>query len=202
MNPGRLSRLVDEAHGETLAGISAAVSRNSAADVGIMGATQLGVAIPNFWFAMLLVLVFAIDLRWLPMPDAAKPLVPVALHERRVLRPEELEGRQEASTPHEVVDLLLLGGDLVGELLGPIALVLEVLLLLGEVVDQGIAPRGRDTPHRLVAQLAEPGGQLDRHATRFRLADHRKSPVRVQQGTEPMAHHRMVLRQQHPNPLQ
>ncbi len=29
-----------------------------------MGATQVGVAVPNFWFAMLLVLVFAVRLRW------------------------------------------------------------------------------------------------------------------------------------------
>ncbi len=29
-----------------------------------MGTTQLGVAIPNFWFAMLMVLIFAINLRW------------------------------------------------------------------------------------------------------------------------------------------
>jgi peptide/nickel transport system permease protein len=29
-----------------------------------MGGTQLGIAIPNFWFAMLLVLVFAVNLRW------------------------------------------------------------------------------------------------------------------------------------------
>ena len=29
-----------------------------------MGATQVGVAIPNFWFAMLLVVVFSINLRW------------------------------------------------------------------------------------------------------------------------------------------
>ena len=29
-----------------------------------MGATQLGVAVPNFWFAMMLVLIFAINLRW------------------------------------------------------------------------------------------------------------------------------------------
>ena len=29
-----------------------------------MAATQLGVAVPNFWFAMLLVLVFAVNLRW------------------------------------------------------------------------------------------------------------------------------------------
>jgi peptide/nickel transport system permease protein len=32
--------------------------------MSVMGATQLGVAIPNFWFAMILVLVFAINLRW------------------------------------------------------------------------------------------------------------------------------------------
>ena len=29
-----------------------------------MGAAQLGIAVPNFWFAMLLVLVFAVHLRW------------------------------------------------------------------------------------------------------------------------------------------
>lgn len=46
------------------AGILAASRRGSAADVSIMGVTQLGVAIPNFWFAMLMVLVFAINLRW------------------------------------------------------------------------------------------------------------------------------------------
>lgn len=46
------------------AGIFAAARRNSAADVSIMGATQLGIAIPNFWFAMLLVLVFSVTLRW------------------------------------------------------------------------------------------------------------------------------------------
>jgi peptide/nickel transport system permease protein len=46
------------------AGIIAASRRGSAADVSIMGATQLGVAIPNFWFAMILVLIFAIKLRW------------------------------------------------------------------------------------------------------------------------------------------
>ena len=46
------------------AGILAASRRGSAADVSIMGVTQLGVAIPNFWFAMLMVLVFGINLRW------------------------------------------------------------------------------------------------------------------------------------------
>lgn len=46
------------------AGIYAAARRGKAGDMAVMGATQLGMAVPNFWFAMLLVLVFAINLRW------------------------------------------------------------------------------------------------------------------------------------------
>ncbi|WP_422040950.1 ABC transporter permease [Roseibium sp.] len=46
------------------AGIWAASRRGTLVDSGVMGVTQLGVAIPNFWFAMLMVLVFAINLRW------------------------------------------------------------------------------------------------------------------------------------------
>ena len=46
------------------AGILAATRRGSIWDVMVMGITQLGIAIPNFWFAMLMVLVFAINLRW------------------------------------------------------------------------------------------------------------------------------------------
>lgn len=45
-------------------GAFAAARRGALADAGLMGATQLGVAVPNFWFAMLLVLVFAVNLRW------------------------------------------------------------------------------------------------------------------------------------------
>lgn len=46
------------------AGIITAAKRNSVADYGIMGVTQLGIAVPNFWFAMLLVLTFSITLHW------------------------------------------------------------------------------------------------------------------------------------------
>jgi peptide/nickel transport system permease protein len=46
------------------AGLVAAVKRNSATDTAVMGITQLGVAVPNFWFAMLLVLLFSVTLRW------------------------------------------------------------------------------------------------------------------------------------------
>ncbi len=41
-------------------GIAAAARRGSPVDWGVIGATQLGIAVPNFWFAMLLVVVFAI----------------------------------------------------------------------------------------------------------------------------------------------
>ncbi|MBO6883219.1 MAG: ABC transporter permease, partial [Marivita sp.] len=42
------------------AGIFAAARRGGPGDLAVTGATQLGVAIPNFWFAMMLVLIFAI----------------------------------------------------------------------------------------------------------------------------------------------
>ncbi|MDC0040016.1 ABC transporter permease [Paracoccaceae bacterium] len=45
-------------------GLIAAANRGRPVDLTIMGTTQLGVAIPNFWFAMILVLIFAINLRW------------------------------------------------------------------------------------------------------------------------------------------
>ena len=45
-------------------GLIAAARRGGPADYGIMGATQLGIAVPNFWFAMILVLIFAVNLRW------------------------------------------------------------------------------------------------------------------------------------------
>ncbi|MEX3016688.1 ABC transporter permease [Gymnodinialimonas hymeniacidonis] len=45
-------------------GIIAATNRGNAGDFSIMGFTQLGIAIPNFWFAMLLVLLFAVTLPW------------------------------------------------------------------------------------------------------------------------------------------
>ena len=58
-------------------GMLAARRRGSLADAAVMGGTQLGIALPNFWFAMLLVLVFAVRLRWLPaggFPGWAHPL--------------------------------------------------------------------------------------------------------------------------------
>ena len=47
-------------------GIVSAARRGTATDTGVMAATQLGIAIPNFWFALLLVYVFAVTLRLVP----------------------------------------------------------------------------------------------------------------------------------------
>ncbi|WP_424981992.1 ABC transporter permease [Maritalea sp. S77] len=47
-------------------GIFAAQNQGKIGDAGLMGLAQIGIAIPNFWFAMLLVVVFAVTLKWLP----------------------------------------------------------------------------------------------------------------------------------------
>ncbi len=45
-------------------GLYAAARHNTLGDVGVMAASQLGLAIPNFWFAILLILFFAVKLQW------------------------------------------------------------------------------------------------------------------------------------------
>lgn len=47
-------------------GLYAANRHGRVSDMTIMGVTQLGVAVPNFWFALLLVYVFAVSLRLVP----------------------------------------------------------------------------------------------------------------------------------------
>ena len=46
------------------AGIFAASRHNRLGDVGVMGLAQIGIAIPNFWFAILLILLFSVHLQW------------------------------------------------------------------------------------------------------------------------------------------
>jgi peptide/nickel transport system permease protein len=45
-------------------GLYAASRHHRAGDVGVMAASQVGIAIPNFWFAIVLILVFAVKLQW------------------------------------------------------------------------------------------------------------------------------------------
>lgn len=45
-------------------GVFAAVNRNRPGDYLVMGFSQLGLAVPNFWFGILLILLFAVQLHW------------------------------------------------------------------------------------------------------------------------------------------
>ena len=47
-------------------GIFAATNHNRVGDYGVMGFSQLGLAIPDFWFGILLIILFAVILHWLP----------------------------------------------------------------------------------------------------------------------------------------
>jgi peptide/nickel transport system permease protein len=47
-------------------GAWAAARAHGRVDVALMGVTQLGLAIPNFWFGILFILLFAVGLGWFP----------------------------------------------------------------------------------------------------------------------------------------
>lgn len=61
-------------------GVISASKRGSAIDTVLMGTAQVGVAIPNFWFAILLVLLFSTTLQWFSaggFPGWEAGLIPV-----------------------------------------------------------------------------------------------------------------------------
>lgn len=45
-------------------GVYAASRHNRPGDLGVMAASQIGIAVPNFWFAILLILLFSVHLQW------------------------------------------------------------------------------------------------------------------------------------------
>ncbi|APE45641.1 ABC transporter permease (plasmid) [Sulfitobacter alexandrii] len=59
-------------------GIGAAARHRRVGDWGVMFLSQLGIAVPAFWLSMLLVLLFAVKLRWLPPGGFAGWSDPVA----------------------------------------------------------------------------------------------------------------------------
>ncbi|HLN13070.1 MAG TPA: ABC transporter permease [bacterium] len=52
-------------------GLLAAVRAWSPLDLGVLAATQLGLAVPNFWLGILLLLAFSVSLRWFPLQGYA-----------------------------------------------------------------------------------------------------------------------------------
>jgi len=69
-----------------LAGAVAATFRDSALDRGVMAFILLGSTLPSFWLGLLLMLVFAVQLEWLPVSGARSwsalvlPVVTIGLH--------------------------------------------------------------------------------------------------------------------------
>lgn len=47
-------------------GVYAASRHGRAGDLGVMAASQVGLALPNFWLAILLILLFSVRLQWFP----------------------------------------------------------------------------------------------------------------------------------------
>lgn len=54
-------------------GIWAAVRQNRGADFAVTSFSSLGLSIPSFWLGLLLILVFAVNLRWLPPSGVGDP---------------------------------------------------------------------------------------------------------------------------------
>jgi peptide/nickel transport system permease protein len=68
-------------------GILAAIRRDTPLDLGVSVLTGLGVAMPNFWIAILLIFLFALKLRWLPSSGLPSWAEDPAGHLRAMLLP-------------------------------------------------------------------------------------------------------------------
>jgi peptide/nickel transport system permease protein len=56
------------------AGAIAAIRQNTSADYAAMGFALWGIAMPNFWLALMLIVLFSLQLGWLPSIGYASPL--------------------------------------------------------------------------------------------------------------------------------
>jgi peptide/nickel transport system permease protein len=56
------------------AGVIAAIRQNTSADYAAMGFALWGIAMPNFWLALMLIVLFSLQLGWLPSIGYANPL--------------------------------------------------------------------------------------------------------------------------------
>lgn len=56
-------------------GVWAARRQNSFADVALMNVSLVGVSIPNFWLGLMLIIWFAVDLRWFPAAGLSRPFL-------------------------------------------------------------------------------------------------------------------------------
>lgn len=54
-------------------GLIASMNRNNPVDRGVVGWAVLGISLPEFWFALLLIFVFSVTLRWFPVAGYNPP---------------------------------------------------------------------------------------------------------------------------------
>lgn len=59
--------------GGMLAGTAAALRRDSLVDRGLVGLAVLGISLPEFWLALLMISIFAVGLRWFPVSGYVPP---------------------------------------------------------------------------------------------------------------------------------
>jgi peptide/nickel transport system permease protein len=67
-----LALILAVAIGVTL-GLVSAINRNKPLDRGIVATAVLGISLPEFWFALLLIFIFAVTLRWFPVAGYNPP---------------------------------------------------------------------------------------------------------------------------------
>jgi peptide/nickel transport system permease protein len=69
------------------AGVGAAMGSGSLADYVVSTLTGLGLATPTFWFGIILILIFAINLQWMPASGYSAPLRDPVLFLRHLVLP-------------------------------------------------------------------------------------------------------------------
>jgi peptide/nickel transport system permease protein len=75
----------------------AAVKRNTAVDYTAQILSLVGISIPEFWFALLCVLLFALYLGWLPSSEYYSPLDNLALSIKHMILPAAALGIRQAA---------------------------------------------------------------------------------------------------------
>lgn len=79
------------------AGIIAAMRQNTSADYAAMGFALWGIAMPNFWLALMLIVVFSVVLGWLPAIGYASPFEDPARFLQHVCLPAIVMGTDLAA---------------------------------------------------------------------------------------------------------
>ena len=67
------------------AGVLAAVRRGKTSDYASTGVALVGLSVPHFWLGLMMIIVFAVDLHWLPAGDYVSISHPVANLEHMVM---------------------------------------------------------------------------------------------------------------------